>query len=158
MKNHRSIVIILAIVVGIFSGLFVYFHPQVKPATEEDYEYLKGACLEVAKTLDKTCLDDETLRTDFNFNENELVVTVESWKAKVTATFPVSSLSSNVNNEVVILQREIKLENVQYKTKNLLSPTWLYSIVCLMFAIAVAIAVAMVIYSLYRLVINFYIR
>ena len=150
MKVYRIIVIVVALVLGIsftavsFSGSLVQVAIN-EPATEEYYEFLKEKALKVAKMLDKNALNDETLTADFYFNEDELVVTVESITAKLTTKIPISNYSLSVEDGTIKFQGATDFENVEYEEENQLEPAWWY-IVMLIFAGAL---VALLVYLLF---------
>lgn len=131
MKVYRIIVLVVAIILGISLTALVFFGSGglvaiKEPVTEEYYDFLKENALNVAKTLDKTVITDETLTADFYFNEDELVVTVSSMKAKLTAKFPISNYSLNIENGTFISKGTAEFENVEYIEQNKLEPVWLY--------------------------------
>lgn len=143
MKIYRNIVIALSIVLGIsFIAFLLVYSPMPRLAinesvNEEHYELLKENSLTVAKTLDKTALTDETLTADFYFNEDELVVTVDSIKAKVTAKIPISNYSANIEENNIKIQGTAELENVEYEEENRLFPVGFYFIIATVAGIAV---------------------
>lgn len=131
MKVYRIIVIVVAIILGISFTTLLFFGPATQaaikePVTEEYYDMLKENALNVAKTLDKNVLSDETLTADFYFNEDELVVTVSSMKAKLTAKIPISNHSLNVEDGTIISKGTVEFENTEYIEKNELNPAWWY--------------------------------
>lgn len=131
MKVYRIIVIVVAIILGISVTTICLFGPATQaaikdPVTEEYYDMLKENALNVAKTLDKNVITDETLTPDFYFNEDKLVVTVSSMKAKVTAKIPISNHSLNVEDGTIISNGTAEFENIEYVEKNELQPAWFY--------------------------------
>ena len=145
MKVYRTIVIIIAVFIGISFFAFLFFTPNVQaaihePVTEEYYELLKENALEVAKTLDKTVVD-ETLTADFYFNEDKLVVTVESVKARLTAKIPCSIHSLDIRNGTIILKGTAEFENVLYEKENFLLPIWLYMMLTSLLGIVIGCAI-----------------
>ena len=94
MKVYRTFAAILAIVFGISFGIFLITSSEAQtsikaPVTEEYYEMLKENAMNVAKTLDVNVVGDEEITADVYLNKDELVVTVQSFKAKITAIFPL---------------------------------------------------------------------
>lgn len=131
MKFYRIIAIVLALTLGISFGSFLLSGPYAQaainePVTEEYYEILKEDAMNVAKTLDKSVLNDEKLTADFYFSEDELIVTVESLKAKITAKIPISNHSLNIEDGKIKSQGIAEFENVYYEEVNQLQPAWYY--------------------------------
>ncbi len=131
MKIYRIIVIIVAILIGVSFSVFLFFAPKVQaaihnPTTEEDYDLLKEEAMKVAKTLDRSALTDEMLTADFYINEEELVVTVASDKARLTAKIPISNKSFSIEDNTINSKGICEFENVKYEKENFLLPIWLY--------------------------------
>lgn len=131
MKVYRTIVIVIAILASISFFTFGLFAPCTQvaihnPPTKEYYDQLKEEAMKVAKKLDRNALTDETLTADFYFNENELVVIVESMQAKLTAKIPMSAASYNIEDDTIIFKGICEFENVKYEGKNLIDPAWYY--------------------------------
>lgn len=131
MKVYRIIAIVLALILGISYGSYLFSRPYAQaainePVTEEYYEMLKENAMNVAKTLDKSVLNDETLTADFYFGEDVLIVTVESLKAKITAKIPISNHSLNIEDGTIKSQGLAEFENVEYEEVNELLPAWYY--------------------------------
>lgn len=131
MKVYRIIVIVVAIILGVSFTTSIFLRPDTQaainePVTEEYYDLLKENALNVAKTLNKAVITDETLTADFYFSEDELVVTVESIKAKLTAKIPISNHSFNVENGTIISKGTAEFENIEYVEQNQLNPAWYY--------------------------------
>lgn len=150
MKVYRIIVIVVALILGISFTTLVFFGPNTQaainePVTEEYYELLKENALKVAKTLDKNNLNDETLTADFYFSEDELVVTVESMKAKLTAKIPILNHSLNVEDGTIKSQGTADFENVEYEEENQLNPACWYIVM----SIAGGAFVVLMVYSLF---------
>lgn len=127
MKVYRIIVIAVAIILGLFVTLTILFTPNIQatikePVTEEYYDMLKENIVNVAKTLDKTVVSDETLTADFYFTQNELVVTVSSFKASLTGRIPISAPLVNVENGKIIFNGIAEYENVEYVVQKELEP------------------------------------
>lgn len=146
MKIYRIIVIVLALILGISFSTFLFFFDTTQtaindPVTEEYYEFLKANSLKVAKTLDKSVLNDETLTADFYFSQDELIVIVESMKAKITAKIPISNHSLNIEDETIKCQGLAEFENVKYEEENKLQPAWWYILMSIIGGIAVAVLV-----------------
>lgn len=139
MKVYRIIVIAVAIILGLFFSITILFTPNIQdtikePVTEEYYDMLKENIVNVAKTLDKTVVSDETLTADFYFNKDELVVRVSSMKAKITAKIPISNHSLNVEDGTIITKGTAEFENIEYIEKNNLQPAWWYIVMHITFA------------------------
>lgn len=152
MKVYRSIVIILAIILGLGSSIWAFFSPNTQMAindkvTEEDYELLKEDALKVAKTLDKNVLNDETLTADFYFDENKLVVTVESKKAKIIAEFPITKQVMNIEDGIIQIQENIEVEHVEYAKASKLLDAWLYIVLVIFVGAFVGVAVYFFLYA-----------
>ena len=132
MKVYRTIVIVISIIVGLSIVIFFFFGPATQAAikephvNEEYYNMLKENALNLAKTLDKDVITDKTLTSDFYFNQDELVVTVKSYEAKLTATVPILNHSFNVDNGTIISNGILDLKNIEYVEQNLLNPVWYY--------------------------------
>ena len=131
MKIYRCIVIVLGIILGITFSTIVYFGHNTQmaiydPVTEEYYDYLKENSLKVAKTLDKNNVSDEILKADIYFDENELVVTVESIKAAVIAKIPITNQVFNIKDETIKSQGLVEFKNLKYETENKLESKWYY--------------------------------
>lgn len=136
MKVYRIIVIVVAIILGISFAILGFcggagLVALQEPVTEEYYDMLKENALNVAKTLNKNVISDETLTADFYFSEDELVVTVSSMKAKLTAKIPISNYSLNVENGTIISKGTAEFENIEYVEKNELQPAWWYIVMCI---------------------------
>ena len=149
MKVYRIIVIVFAVILGLFTvvGLCGAGAAELaikEPVTEEYYELLKENALKVAKTLDKAALDNETLTADFYFKEDKLVVTVESIKAKIIANIPISNYSLNAENGTMMLQGTLDFENAKYIEKNLLMPAWFYIFLSVVWGMFVGVVVYIV--------------
>lgn len=134
MKVYRIIVIIVAIILGISLAILGFLSPSTQaaikePVTEEYYDFLKENALNVAKTLDKNVITDETLTADFYFSEDELVVTVSSMKANLTAKIPISNHSLNVEDGTIISKGTAEFENIEYVEENKLNSVWWYIVV-----------------------------
>ena len=134
MKIYRCIVIVLGIILGITFSTIVYFGHNTQmaiydPVTEEYYDYLKENALKVAKTLDKSKVSDEILKTEFYFDENQIVVTVESMKATVTAKIPITNQVFNIEDETIKSQGIVEFKNVKYETENKLESKWFYILI-----------------------------
>lgn len=146
MKVYRIIVIIVAILIGISSLVFLFFAPKPQaaihnPTTEEHYDLLKEEAMKVAKTLDRSALTDETLTADFYFNEDKLVVTVTSSKARLTAKIPMSNASYAIEDNIIIYKEVYEFENVKYEKENFLLPVWVYIILIILLSIILGYAV-----------------
>lgn len=131
MKVYRIIVIVLAIILGISFATLGFSSPATQaaikePVTEEYYDFLKENALNVAKTLDKNVITDETLTVDFYFSEDELVVTVASMKAELTAKIPISNHSLNVEDGTIISKGTAEFQNIEYVENNKLNSAWWY--------------------------------
>lgn len=131
MKIYRRIVIAFSIILGIALSTIMYFGSATQmaihdPVTEEYYHYLKENALKVAKALNRSKVSDETLKADFYFDENELVVTVESIKAAVIAKIPITNQVFNIKDETIKSQGIVEFENVKYETENKLESKWFY--------------------------------
>ena len=131
MKTYRIIAIVVSFILGVSFGICLIFSPNMQmaindPVTKEDYELLKENALEVAKTLDKDAINDETLTADFYFETEKLVVTVESMKAKVTAKIPVLKQSLNFEDQTIIAKGTVKFEKVEFTENSKLQPVWWY--------------------------------
>lgn len=127
MKVYRIVVIAVAIILGLFFAITILFTPNIQatikePVTEEYYDMLKENIVNVAKTLDKTVVSDETLTADFYFTQNELVVTVSSFKASLTGRIPISAPLVNVDNGKIIFNGIAEFENVEYVVQKELQP------------------------------------
>lgn len=152
MKVYRSIVIILAIILGLVSSIWAFFSPNTQMAindkvTEEDYDLLKENALKVAKTRDKNVLNDETLTADFYFDENKLVVTVESEKAKIRAEFPITKQVMNIEDGIIQIQETVEFEHVEYAKVNKLLDAWLYIVLAILVGVFVGVAVYFFLYA-----------
>ena len=150
MKIYRTIVIVLAIILGVYCTAFLVSSSTTQaaikePVTEEYYNLLKENSLKVAKTLNKSVLSDKTLKADFYFDGEELIVTVESKKAKVTAKIPISNQLLNVEEEILKLQGTVEFENIQYETQNKLEPAWIYIVI----AIFAGVFAAVIVYAVF---------
>ena len=149
MKVYRAFATILAIVFGISIGIFFISSCAAQtaikePVTEEYYEMLKENAMNVAKSLDVNVVDDKEITADFYLNKDELVVTVQSFKAKITAMLPISNSSLNVENGNINFQGKADFESVRYIEKNELHPAWWYIVM----TIAGSAFVAMMVYSI----------
>lgn len=134
MKVYRIIVIFVAILLGIFFTTLLFFEGNGivsinEPVTERDYEVLKENALNVVKTLDTNVLSDEKLTADFYFNQDELVVTVSSMKAEITAKVPISNYSENVEDGTSISSGTAEIEKIEYVKENKLQPVWWYIVI-----------------------------
>lgn len=150
MKIYRRICTVLALIFGISTCTLLFLSPNMytainDPVTEEDYELLKENAINLAKTLDKNVINEEALTADFYFNENELVVTVESMKARITANIPISNYSLNVENGTIKSLGTIELENIKYEEESQLQPVWWY----IAMSIGLSTLVAMITYNLF---------
>lgn len=131
MGRYQKIVIAIAIVLGSFCTILLLNSRDVQmsfnnPTTEEDYMLMEANAMEVARTLDKNSLSDETLSVDFSFNETELTVEVKSIKAKVIARIPILLKHFNIKNETIEYSANLDFENVEYERENLLYPAFYY--------------------------------
>lgn len=127
IKVYRNIVIVFAIILSISYGIFSFSSPLLRtaikdPVTKEDYKYLEEKSVEVAKTLKTSKLNDENLKADFYFNNDELVVTVKSIKAKVTAKFPISNNLSRFEDGTIKTQGTVEFEKVKYQKERVQNP------------------------------------
>ena len=139
MKVYRIVVIVVAIVLSVSFSAIVFWSGAglvavKEPVTEEYYDMLKENALNVAKTLDKNVISDETLTADFYFSKDELVVAVSSMKAKLTAKIPISNHSLNVEDGTIITKGTAEFENIEYIEKNNLQPAWWYIVMHIAFA------------------------
>ena len=155
MKIYRIIAIVLAFILGISFGSFLWSSPYAQaaikePVTEEYYEMLKGNAMNVAKTLDKSALNDETLTANLYFYEDELIVTVESLKAKITAKIPISNHSLNIEDGTIKTQGIAELENVCYEEVNKLQPAWYYIVMTIAGSAGVTVMAYWVLFKMWR--------
>jgi len=146
MKVYRIIVMVVAIILGVFYTTCMFFSPLLQasihePVTEEYFDMLKENALNVAKTVDKNVITDETLTANFYFSEDELVVTVSSIKATLTAKIPISNHSLNVEDGIIISRGTAEFENIKYVEKNELLPAWLYILIAITSGSAVGILI-----------------
>lgn len=150
MKKHRTLrrtlARILALVLGISVGALLCSSPYMQaaikePVTQEYYEMMKENAMNVARTLDDNVLNDETLTADFYFSEDELVVTVESFKAKVISKIPISNHAFNIEDGAIAFQGNIEFEKVEYEEENELEPAWWYIVTTIGLSAIVAYAV-----------------
>lgn len=156
MKTYRTIVIVLAIILGICTTILVLHAPLPQevlnnPITEKDYEVLKENALIVAKTMNENDLNDETLTASINFYVDELVVTVESIRAKLTAKIPISNHCLNVENGMIQFQGRIEIENVEYIELDQLLPAWLYITIAIFSGVSVAGCVYVFLFTIWNL-------
>ena len=131
MGRYQKIVIAIAIVLGCFCTVLMLNSSAVQmslnnPTTEEDYVLLEENAMEVARTLDRNVLSDETLSVDFSFNETRLIVEVKSIKAKIIAKIPVLQKQFSIKDEVIEYSANLDFENVEYERENLLYPAIYY--------------------------------
>ena len=144
MKVYRIIVIVISIVLGISMSAHLYLHPLTQaaindPVTEEYYRMLKENALKIAKTLDESVLNDETLTGNFYFSQDELVITVESIKAKLTAKIPIIHYHLlEIDDSTIKSQVNVDWENIQYEEENQLYPVWFYIIAAIFMGLFVA--------------------
>ena len=146
MKVYRTFVKLLALVLGISFGTFLFFSPFAQaainePVTEEYYEMLQGNAMNVARTLDVNVLSDKTLTADFYFGEDELVVTIKSFKAKVIANIPVSNYELNIEDGEFTSRGTVEFEKVEYENVNELLPAWWYIVMAIVASAFVAFLV-----------------
>ena len=130
MKGDRIIVKVFALILIISLTMGMLFSPFIRlaikePVTEEYYDFLKENALNVAKTLDTNVVTDAELKANYFFRENEMVITVESMKAKITAKIPISN---SMNNEkgTIIYSGTAEFENVEYIEQRYLYSAWYY--------------------------------
>jgi len=152
MKIYRFVVIILAVLLGMAFGLWLLFMPNPQaalkdPVTEEYYEMLQKNAMDVARTLDVKVLTDKTLTADFYYKDNELVVTVKSYKAKVVANIPVSNYELSIKDEEFTSHGIIEFEKVEFEKTNELEPAWWYMLMSIFGGGVVAFAVWGVFYK-----------
>lgn len=152
MKVYRIIVIVIDIILSISFCIFSFLTPSFQtaikdPVTEEYYKYLKENTLKVAKTLDTSVLNDETLTADFYFNNDEIVVTVKSIKAKVTAKIPISNQLLNFEDNTIKTQGIAEFENVEYEEEKLLKPVWYYILIAILGSIMVYVCIYIILGS-----------
>ena len=156
MKVYRTIVIVVAVLFGIFYFFVALFGPAAQiarhdPPTEEHYELLKEEALKVAKTLDRNALTDETLTADFYFNEDELVVTVESIKAKLTAKIPISNRSFSIEDNTIISKGLCKFENAKYEKADLVHPIWVYIVISIFVSPILGFSLYFILFGMWNL-------
>ena len=148
MKVARTLVTILALTLGFYFATYLVSSPAAQtaikePVTEEYYEMLKENAMNVARTMDVNAVNDEAITADFYFYKDELVVTVEAFKAKVTAMIPISSYSLDVEEKTINFKGTAEFENVKYIEKNELQPAWWY----IMMAIAGGVLLGLIVHT-----------
>jgi len=146
MKAYRTFVIVLALFLGISFGLWLISFPTAQaaikdPVTEEYYEMLEKYAMDVARTLDAEVLTDETVTADFYYSGNVLVVTVESFKAKVIAHIPVSNYELNIEDGEFTSHGIAEFAKVEFAKASDIQPSWWYIIMAIGMSIFVAFAV-----------------
>ena len=146
MKIYRIIVRIVATILGILFAVQLLITPTAQtaikdPVTEGYYDKLKVNALNVAKTLNKNVINDETLTADFYFNQNELVVTVSSMKANLIAKIPISNNSLNIEDGTIISKWTVEFENIEYVEETELLPAWRYIAIAIIAGALIAILI-----------------
>ena len=155
MKIYRAIVIVLAILLGIYVMFWLISMPEPQnaikaPVTEEYYEMLQKNSMEVARTLDVEVVNDETLTADFSYNKNELVVTVKSIKATVIAHIPISNNEFNIDEGDVIIHGIAEFEKVEFEKVSNLHPALIYMVMSIFAGALVTYGVWMLFYEAWR--------
>lgn len=155
MKVYRIIVIAISLILGISFSAVIYFSPARQsainePVTEEYYEMLKENALNIARTLDKSVLNDETLTGNFYFSPDELVVTVESMKAKLTAKIPILQNTLNIEDSTIKYQGNVEFKNVKYEKESRLMPAWYYMVLAIFGGMFIALMVYLLLFEAWR--------
>ena len=155
MKVYRKIVIVLALVLGLFYCGWLISSPTAQtairdPVTEEYYEMLEKYAMNVARTLDVEVLTDETVTANFYYSGNVLVVTVESFKAKVIAYIPVSNYEINIEDREFTSHGIAEFEKVEFVKSSDLNPAWWYIVMAIAGGAFVAFAVWAFLYKTWR--------
>lgn len=152
---YRAIVTVLAILSGISVGLWLIFMPAAQtaikdPVTEEYFEMLQNTAMDVARTLDVEIVTDETLTADFSYKENEIVVTIKSFKATVIAHIPISNNEFNIEEGEVVIHGIAEFEKVEFENAINLQPAWWYMVESIIVGALVAFAVWEIFFKLWR--------
>ena len=150
MEIYRIVVIVVAILVGISVALWLISMPSAQtaiktPVTEEYFEMLQNTAMDVARTLDVGGVTDKTLTANFSYHENELVVTVKSFKATVIAHIPILNNESNIEEDEIVIHGKAEFEKVEFENASNLKPAW-----CIItIAIGMSIFVAYVVWTMF---------
>ena len=155
MKVYRKFVIVLALVVGLFYCGWLISSPTAQtairdPVTEEYYEMLEKYAMNVARTLDVEVLTDETVTANYYYSGNVIVVTVESFKAKVIAYIPVSNYEINIENGEFTSYGIAEFEKVEFAKSSDLNPAWWYVVMAIAGGAFLAFAVWAFLYKTWR--------
>ena len=156
MKIYRKIIIALAIILGIFTTNFILHGPAPQeafndPVTEEDYEFLKENALEVARTLDKSAVNDETLEAEIDFYADELVIKVVSTRAQLISKIPISNHLLKGENGTIQIQGTLEFGNVEYVKVSKLFPAEFYIGLAIFGGASIAGAIYMVFFQFWIL-------
>lgn len=127
MGIYQKIVIIIAIILGIFSTIFVLSSDVAQmafnnPTTEEDYVFLEETAIKLIKNHSGNILTGK----EFSFGEGELTISANSEKASVDAIIPIVSQELDVKGEAIEYSAMLDFENVKYERENLLRPAYSY--------------------------------
>ena len=131
MKIYRTVVIVLAILIGISVALWLISMPNVQtaiknPVTEKDFEMLQNTAMDVARTLDVGVVTDKTITANFSYHENELVVIVNSFKATVIAHIPILNNETNIEEGEFVIHGIAEFEKAEFENASNLESAWWY--------------------------------
>ena len=125
-KVYRIFTMILSIFLSVLFCVLLITSPKSQlalnnPTTENDYELLEAKALDVAKSLNEDALADNSLTAEWSLTDKELIVTVASLKAKVTAKIPFSIDLLDMKDETLHVSTSLKLNDIEYIRENLLN-------------------------------------
>lgn len=135
MKKWRNIVIVISVIMGIAMtvGMFLttvnYKIAINDPVTEEDYNYLEECALKIAKTANTKVIKDENIIASMNFDEEFLYVKVvlmqyNAEKCRIDAKYPITfDENIKIENADIQIKGSIDYQNAIYtKRTNIMNP------------------------------------